>query len=263
MNIPKKHHYIPQSILNRFCDKDGKLFTFNKKMGKLGKKRYPTAVCYEENLHTLVHDGEKYIEIEKFYSTIESQFLELFRKIDEFFENPIDTNELKNDDNIFKIISLFLSLSFWRILKRNTITVKNRSNLRRIFDRAPVESKELLGFDRKLVRDIEKKNASASLKIAQFVLLPVLLSDSNNSSIRNCWFYQTNFDQAISDDPLVCDIDEKLMLSGEIYAPISSRICITNSSEKIAQLHEKMLSNATKMVMANSEKCFLTLHTKS
>ncbi|MDH5859291.1 DUF4238 domain-containing protein, partial [Lampropedia aestuarii] len=66
MNKPVKHHYIPQSILRRFCDADGQLHTFNKEAGKLGRKKYPAAVCYEEHLYTLIDCDNKFTEIETF-----------------------------------------------------------------------------------------------------------------------------------------------------------------------------------------------------
>ncbi|MDH5857614.1 hypothetical protein [Lampropedia aestuarii] len=136
---------------------------------------------------------------------------------------------------------------------------KARKRLRRIYDAAPNENKELVQFDRSMIRDLERKAASASTKISQFVVLPALLSNASNSAVRECWFYPTQFDQAIADDPIVCDVNEDFMLAGDIYLPVGSRLCITNAPQKIPALQEKMLNNASKIVMANSEECLSVL----
>ena len=88
MSKPVKHHYIPQSILHRFCAADGQLYTFNKQVGKLGRRKYPAAVCYEENLHTVIHGDGKLTEIETFYAEIEGQLIELLKKIEKRTFNP-------------------------------------------------------------------------------------------------------------------------------------------------------------------------------
>ena len=260
MSNPIKHHYIPQSILSRFCDAEGLLCTFNKQIGKRGKKRHPAGVCYEENLHTLIYEDEKFTGIESFYSQIEDKFLEILKTVDDGLINSIDIAPLQKQEEIYNILSLFLTLSFWRVPKRSDLAINARSNLRKIYDRAPAENRGLIKYDRKLIRDIERKNASTSIKIAQFIALPALLADAKNPSIRKCWFYPTEFNQAIADDPIVCDLDDNFMLAGEIYIPVGSRLCITNSPNKISKLHEKMFSNAVRTIMASSEECFSILH---
>lgn len=255
MSNPVKHHYIPQSILRRFCDSDGQLHTFNKEAGKRGRKKHPAAVCYEEHLHTLIHGDERFTEIENLYSGIEDQLIQLLKDIDSRLNANINLNSLKNEPEIYQIISMFLTFSFWRIPKRCGLAGRARKRLRRIYDAAPEENKELVQFDRSAIRDLERKTASLSTKISQFVILPALLSNASNSAVRDCWFYPTQFDQAIADDPIVCDINEDFMLTGDIYLPVGSRLCITNAPQKILALQEKMVCNASKIVMANSEEC--------
>ena len=259
MNKPINHHYIPQSILYRFCDSNGQLCTFNKQMGKHGKRRCPAAVCYEENLHTLIHGDEKFTDIETFYSQVEGKFIELLKKIDIALNSNVDIAPLKEDLNTCKIISLFIALSFWRIPKRSILAGKARKSLRKIYDAAPNENKELVQFDRSLIRNLERKSASASTKISQFVVLPALLSNANNPFVRACWFYPTQFDQAIADDPIICEMNEEFALAGDIYFPVGSRLCITNAPRKIKYFQQKMFENASKVVMASSNECLSIL----
>lgn len=259
MSNPIKHHYIPQSILSNFCNAEGLLCIFNKQINKRGKRRHPAAVCYEENLHTIIHDNKQFTEIELFYSQIEEQFIRVLKEFHCALKNKIDINQLRKNKDSIRILSYFLTTSFWRIPRRIELAKEARTKLREIYDRAPKENKEQFKYNRKFIRDLERKNASASIKIAQFYALPILLSNANSTAIKECWFQHTEFDQVIADDPVVCNIDENFMLTGEIYIPIDPRLCITNSPNKIVQLHEEMVRNSVKIVMANSEECFSPL----
>jgi hypothetical protein len=52
MSIPRKHHYLPQFFLNRWCI-EGRLTEFRRPHGILvSKRRYPAATCYATDLYT-------------------------------------------------------------------------------------------------------------------------------------------------------------------------------------------------------------------
>ena len=163
------------------------------------------------------------------------------------------------DPSVYKNISLFLSLSFWRIPKRSSLAERAINKLRNIYDAAPKENKDFVRHNRSMIRYLERHPGPTNKKISQFLVLPMLLSNTSNSAVRKCWFYPTHFDQAIADDPIVCDINEDFMLSGDIYLPVGSRLCITNAPHKIQALQKKMVANASTIVMANSEKCLSCL----
>lgn len=257
MSNPIKHHYIPEFILSRFCDTQNKIHSFNKVTWKINRKKFsPAGVCYEPHLHTLIYEDERSYEIEKFYSQIEDEFSNFLKIIDSHFENGLELNEFPRTEEISNLVAVLLNISFWRIPKRRNVAKEARKNLRKIFDSAPIANRELLGFDRGFIRDLERKKEGVSTKISQFLVLPALLSNARNSAVQECWFYSTKFDLIISDDPIVCDLKEDYSLDGDIYLPIGSRLCITNSPEKIDFFQKKIFDNARNIVMANTDSCF-------
>lgn len=131
--------------------------------------------------------------------------------------------------------------------------------MREIYDSAPEESKELLAFDRKFLRDIERKKKAVSSKIAQFLALPVLLSNAKNEALRECRFYSTNYNLIISDSPVICSLNEDYSMDGEIYFPVGSRLCITNAPREIDRFQQMIFNNAKNIVLANSDECFSNL----
>jgi hypothetical protein len=257
MSTPIKHHYIPQSILSRFCDTQSQLHSFNKIVGGINRKKFsPAGVCYEEHLHTLIYKKEKSYEIEQFYSQIEGEFLKFLRLIDQHIGNGLDLKDFPKTEEAKKLIATFLTTSFWRIPKRKSVAKEARKKLREIFDNAPIDSKELLAFDRRFIRDIERKKEAVSTKIAQFLVLPALLSNAQNSALQECWFCSTTCDLVISEDPVICSLNEDYSLGGNIYFPIGSRLCITNTPDRIDDFQQEMFNNAKQIVMANSDDCF-------
>lgn len=190
MNNPIKHHFIPQFLLNRFCDANKKLHSFNKTTGKVNIKKYsPAAVCYEENLHTLIVRTEKSYDIEKFYSSIEGEFSTALKLVDAHIAEHGSLDKFPKTDELQNIIALFLSMSFWRIPTRNAIAQRARKNLRSLYDDSTDVSKDMLGYDRKFIRELERKSKGISGKICQFLVLPALLGSAKNDALNNCWFY--------------------------------------------------------------------------
>ncbi len=142
---------------------------------------------------------------------------------------------------------------------RITVAKEARKKLRWIYDNAPASHKELLGFDRKSIRDLERKKKTVSTKVSQFFVLPVLLSNAQNKALQECWFYPTNYDLIISDNPVICSLNEDYLLDGKIYCPVGSRLCITNTPSEIDHFQQEVFNNAKKIAMARSDDCFTSL----
>lgn len=257
MNNPIKHHYIPQSILARFCDKNNQLHSYNKVFGKLNARKYsPAAVCYEENLHTLIHKEEKSYQIESFYSKVEGEFLKFIRAMDDWISDGHDPASLPKTEQATRVIAIFLAISFWRVPSRLGVAKEARKKLREIYDNSSDENKDLLGFDRQLIRLLERKKKNISLKFSQFMILPVLLNNRKSKAIQECWFYKTNYDLLISDDPVICDLNDDYSMGGKIYYPIGSRLCITNTPGEIDRFQKEIFNRGKKIVMGKSVDCF-------
>jgi hypothetical protein len=260
MSNPIKHHYIPQSILSRFCNSSNQLHSFNKRVGIINKKKFfPAAVCYEENLHTLIYEEERSYEIELFYSQIEGEFLKFLRYIDDCISNGQDLDFIPKTGEIIQLIVSFLTISFWRLPNNKTVAREARKKLRKIYDEAPAGNQEILAFDRKIIRNLERKNEAISTKISQFLVLPVLLSAAQNKDLKKCWFYSTDFDLVISENPIICSINKDYSMGGNIYFPVGSRLCITNAPGEVGRFQQEIFNNAKNIVMANSDECFANL----
>ena len=82
MQNPKRHHYIPQMLLRRFTDEDGKLYFFYK--GSPGKviESNPKDTFVKQHLYTQ-HDqhGNKDVSVEEEFSKLEAQASPIIEKI--------------------------------------------------------------------------------------------------------------------------------------------------------------------------------------
>ena len=109
MNNPKKYHCIPQMLLKRFADSNGKLHWYNKEMKKINHSS-PKNVFVEKNLYTLNRlDGEdsKY-EIERGLAPLEGAISALLDEITLCIQDeqmPILTKEAK-DSLLYFLVSL-------------------------------------------------------------------------------------------------------------------------------------------------------------
>lgn len=82
VNTPKKHHFVPQMLLRRFCDDSGKLWHYNKKAPHIGiTSSTPKKLFYEKHLYTLNEDGIRDTSLESYFSKIEGQTNTIIEKI--------------------------------------------------------------------------------------------------------------------------------------------------------------------------------------
>jgi hypothetical protein len=255
MNGPIKHHYVPQFVLRRFCNSQNKLHAFNKTSNRI-RQISPKQVCYEKELYTLIHRDDKSYEIENFYSQLESKYAELLGMFDKSNDIEKTLVELKDSDDISKSIAAFITLSFWRLPQKEGFAKEARKELRKIFDDAMKEKTNLIDFERAFIRELERKKKSVSTKIVQFCILPALLGHVDSKAMHECWFYQTNFDLIISDNPVICTLKENYTLGDDIYLPVGSRMCITNKPNKIKDFQKEIFDNAKNIVLGRSADCF-------
>ncbi|HEX7857492.1 MAG TPA: DUF4238 domain-containing protein [Sphingobium sp.] len=75
MSIPRKHHYLPQSYLDRWAGPDAKVYSFVRPRGagdKLDVKAHPvSAVAYQRDLYRLPEGGN-----ERYQQRVELEFLQ-------------------------------------------------------------------------------------------------------------------------------------------------------------------------------------------
>lgn len=81
MPEPKKHHYLPQFYLKKFC-RDGLLWVYDREQNEYRQQAPKVTAVRKHYYTTLKPDGAKSTEIEKFFSVIESRTKPIINKID-------------------------------------------------------------------------------------------------------------------------------------------------------------------------------------
>ena len=84
MNIPKNHHYIPQMLLKRFTNQEGKLYVYDRCHPEKGiQKKDPRKTFVRRHLYTQVEeDGTRDVSVEtKFLAPLESDASPVIEKI--------------------------------------------------------------------------------------------------------------------------------------------------------------------------------------
>ena len=83
MNVPKRHHYVPQMLLKRFSDSQSRLFVFNKNLKERGILHLsPRDVFVKKHLYAQhLGDGSRDYSIEKELSVTEGKADRIIRRI--------------------------------------------------------------------------------------------------------------------------------------------------------------------------------------
>lgn len=82
MNTPKKHHFVPQMLLRRFCDDGGKLWYYTKKAPHIGvASGTPQALFYEKHFYTLDEGGIRDTSLETYFSQLEGAANAVIEKV--------------------------------------------------------------------------------------------------------------------------------------------------------------------------------------
>jgi hypothetical protein len=83
MTSPKRHHYVPQMLLKRFADAEGRLAFYDKSRPEAGvQTTTPKNLLVQQHLYSKKNrDGSMDGSLEGYYSTLESEAHVLFDKI--------------------------------------------------------------------------------------------------------------------------------------------------------------------------------------
>jgi hypothetical protein len=83
MNAPKRHHFVPQMLLNRFADADGRIAFFDKSRPENGVQvTTPKNLLVQQHLYSKTNrDGSRDGTLEAYYSELESEAHVVFTKI--------------------------------------------------------------------------------------------------------------------------------------------------------------------------------------
>lgn len=98
MNPPKNHHYISQTHIKKFFNKNcGQIYIYDKRHNKIVTKLSTRKVFSEENLNTmLTKNGFDYTSVEDHFNIhFENNFNEHFEIIKKYIKSNIINSELK------------------------------------------------------------------------------------------------------------------------------------------------------------------------
>ena len=106
MNIPKRHHYLPQFYLKNFTNNDGLFWVFDRK-NKEYRQQHPVNTALQKDYYTFRDkNGKKHTEIEKLFSSIEGKIKPVINKIDM-------GNTITSEEKV--ILSFFISFQKTRV----------------------------------------------------------------------------------------------------------------------------------------------------
>jgi len=235
MGISKRHHYIPQFLIKRFADNDGKLFLYNKETGRFAKARQSTkSVFFEMNRNTIELDGIPYDYLEQLYASMDTKFADVV--------TDLMDNRSTSVENIASMLILVSSLK-WRL-------PANDDDFDSAVEALPYEK---LPFEIKVKKDDGSDHTEAINHIVNSELFkqskriifpflpfyegkdispPKMLKAFHNSYVN----YHDNYISILGDCPLIEDVNSSVTDYDNFILPISSNdtyICSDNGNQKV------------------------------
>ena len=256
---PKKHHFVPKFYQRGFCDETDILYVYNKKYKNINH-RNPSQILYDIHLHTIRFDNNQTTMIEEFYSQIEGEFSNYILLLNDGIELFI--KDMEDDENFIKVIKIIVAIQFWRTPCNKERASQFSKELLGLYDKANNEIKELLGFNRKLIKYFSKRyDDSNTLKVIQFLLLPLLTFDLSGNK-ENIRFYRNSQSSTFftSDKPVIFNEDriEDLFSFKEVLFPLSKELLLFAHKENgqrisVSAVNKLIAHNANNLVISYSK----------
>lgn len=236
-NSSFKHHYIPEFYQKGFYGDSGKLYAYTKRYGGI-KERTAAQILYSPDLHTVILGKEKTLAIEDFYSKLEGQFTTYRDLLRKNIGNADFTAKLQVDSNFIKIAKIMIATQFWRTPCKRDLAIQYMSRLVDLYDKSSDEVKAIWSYDRKLIKFLSKRaSKDEAVKIAQFILLPLISFDISESS-ENIKLFGTTGEKTFfsSDRPVVYDSLEKLFGFSSFCFPFCKELLLLGTEKNIQRI---------------------------
>lgn len=233
-NSSVKHHYIPEYYQKGFYGDSGKLYAYTKRYGGI-KERTAAQILYFPNLHTVILGKEKTLAIEDFYSQLEGQFTTYRDLMRKNIKNADFIAKLQSDSNFIKIAKIMIATQFWRTPCKRDLAIQYMPRLVDLYDKSSDKVKAIWSYDRKLIKFLSKRaSKDEAVKVAQFILLPLISFDISESS-ENIKLYSTTSERTFfsSDRPVVYDSLEKLFKFSSFCFPFCKELLILGTEKNI------------------------------
>lgn len=259
-NSPKKHHFVPEFYQKGFLSEDGELYAYKKTYGSL-KSWTPSQILYKEHLHTISIKNERTLMLEEFYSQIEGELSKYVALLKENTDNTNLLAKLGKDSDFIRMAKLLVAIQFWRTPCKKKLAIEYSSKLLALYDDSDDEIKEMLGYDRKFVKFMSKRaKKDDSIKVIQFLLLPLLSFDLSKSTL-NIKLFKAPKEKVFfsSDRPVVYDDIEKLFSLKSFLFPFSKDLLLLGfekdiNSVDINKVNMLIENKAFETVISGSKK---------
>lgn len=179
MNIPKRHHYLPQFYLRNFTDNKGLLWVFDRGTNEY-RQQHPVNTALQNDYYTFRDkDEQKHAEIEELFSSIEGKAKPVIDKLD---RGNIITLEEK------EILASFISFQKTRVPDfEKTINELSEKGMKKIVQMNLSSKEGAESFIKKYKKDTGKKiemeklidvarNNEYSIEFQREWSLPMILS---------------------------------------------------------------------------------------
>lgn len=235
-NISKKHHFIPVFYQKGFCSDSGELFAYKKEMGGI-KDWSPSQILYEKHLHTVSFGNEKTSMIEELLSQVEGEFKKYLDLIKDNFHDPY-FSDLLHDEDFQRVMKLVVSMQFWRTPCKKELAFEYSKGLLEQFDKAGGVIKEMLGFDRKLIKFLQRRaSKDDSIKFIQFIVLPLLTFDLSTKAAKFKLLKAVDGESFVSTDrPVSFSELESLFQYKSFSFPISKDFLLVGTDKKMESI---------------------------
>ena len=160
MATPKRHHYLPQFYLERFC-RDGLLWVYDREKNEY-RQQTPINTALENQHYTAVGpDGQKHTDIEKLLSFIEGKTAPIIEKIDK--KEKINPEEKE-------MLATFISFLKVRVPDfEKTINEANEKMLKKVSQFLFSSEESTAAFIKKFERDTGKASGILPKDLMEFV----------------------------------------------------------------------------------------------
>jgi hypothetical protein len=106
MNIPRKHHYVPETYLNGFTADDGRLFAIHRDGSKV-RPSIPRKEAHERDFYKL-DEGEDLLAIETYFASIEDHWPSMRQTL-------FESGGLPTDPAVYATLMTFIAIQHIRV----------------------------------------------------------------------------------------------------------------------------------------------------
>lgn len=236
--LSKRHHYLPQFYIKKFCDADGSIYINdknNKKNYDNVSKKFPRAIFFELERNTYVINEKQTDVVEKLYGYLEDKIAPHLELLKDNCENGIDTMTVE----MLRYLIFFGYLTKWRIPKNDEKALEINQQVS--FEELNIGAK-INDFTIAL-EDLTTEEISRELK--RFLLAGSIFSDTEmyKEVFKNCFILYFPYPLLVTDNPFVELPYKNVNEIPSFIFPLTSNLLLVSTSGVDKHEISKVLKN--------------------